>query len=59
MLRDLNERHGMTLVISSHDLAHVTEVCKRIAVLEDGRFVRETDTSEETLKELQAYFAGE
>ncbi|MEZ4701941.1 MAG: ABC transporter ATP-binding protein [Rhodothermales bacterium] len=59
MLRDLNMQQGLTMIISSHDLAHVTEVCKRIAVLEDGEFVREIDTSEETLKELQAYFAAE
>ena len=59
LLRDLNTKQGLTLIISSHDLAHVTEVCKRIAVLEDGHFIREIDTSDETLRELQDYFAAE
>lgn len=56
LLRRLNEEHGTTLFISSHDLLHVTEVCSRIAILEDGRIVRDLHTSGETLQELERYF---
>jgi len=59
LLRDLNTKQSLTLLISSHDLAHITEVCKRIAVLENGHFIREIDTSDETLRELHDYFAAE
>ena len=57
LLQHLNEEHGTTLFISSHDLAHVTEICKHIAVLEKGTIVREIQTSDATLKELEMYFA--
>ena len=57
LLQRLNQQYGTTLFISSHDLAHVTEICERIAVLENGRIVREIQTSAETLRELELYFA--
>ena len=57
MLNDLQEKEHMTMLISSHDLNHVTEVCKRTVVLEKGMIVRDIKTSEDTLKELQSYFA--
>ncbi|MEO1515575.1 MAG: ATP-binding cassette domain-containing protein [Bacteroidota bacterium] len=46
-----------TVLISSHDLAHVTEVCNRIVVLDKGAVVKDLETSEETLRELESYFA--
>jgi len=46
-----------TILISSHDLNHVTEVCNRIVVLEKGEIVKDIETTEETLKQLESYFA--
>ena len=46
-----------TLLISSHDLSHVTEVCNRIVVLHQGRIIRDLRTDETTLPELEAFFA--
>ena len=57
MLRELNEQHGTTMLISSHDLGHVTEICERITILDDGALVRDLQTSDATLRELEAYFA--
>lgn len=56
-LNDLQVRFNMTMLISSHDLNHVTEVCKRIVVLEKGLIVKDLQTNADTLKELEAYFA--
>ena len=47
-----------TLLISSHDLAHVTDVCNRSVVLESGQVVKDLETSAETLKELEAHFSA-
>jgi ABC-2 type transport system ATP-binding protein len=47
----------MTMLISSHDLNHITEVCNRIVVLEKGKIVKDLNTNEDTLKELETYFA--
>ena len=56
-LNDLQEKFGITMLISSHDLNHITEVCKRIVILEKGKIVKDLQTHEDTLKELESYFA--
>lgn len=57
LLKQLNEEKNMTMLISSHDLNHVTEVCGRIVVLHLGEVVHDIETSESTLKDLENYFA--
>jgi ABC-2 type transport system ATP-binding protein len=46
----------MTMLISSHDISHVTEVCERIVILEKGVVQKDIQTSESTLKDLEEYF---
>ncbi|WP_248724625.1 ABC transporter ATP-binding protein [Seonamhaeicola sp. ML3] len=58
IIKDLAETKGVTVLISSHDLMHVTDVCERIVVLEKGEVVKDLVTSKATLKELEAHFAG-
>ncbi len=57
LLKDLTENSKATILISSHDLGHVTEVCERIVVLDKGNVVKDIITSEETLNELETYFS--
>lgn len=55
-LNDLQTQSNITMLISSHDLNHITEVCKRIVVLEKGNIVKDIKTGADTLKELESYF---
>jgi len=48
---------GLTTLISSHDLNHVTDVCDRIILFEKGRVIKDFYTNENTLEELEAYFS--
>jgi len=57
IIKDLAEKQGVTVLISSHDLLHVTDVCERIVVLDKGEIIKDLTTSEATLKELEAHFA--
>jgi len=57
MLVELNEQVGTSMLISSHDLMHVTEVCSRIVALQKGIAVHDLQTNENTLRELEAFFA--
>lgn len=57
IIRTLTENKEITVLVSSHDLTHVTEVCERIVVLDKGNVVKDIKTSSETLKELESYFA--
>jgi ABC-2 type transport system ATP-binding protein len=57
ILHDLKQEKQVTMLISSHDLNHVTEVCERIAILEKGVIVKDIATGTTTLEDLQAYFS--
>ena len=55
-IKALTQNRDITVLISSHDLMHVTEVCERIVVLDKGEIVKDLKTSEATLKELEDHF---
>ncbi|MEL1247426.1 ABC transporter ATP-binding protein [Flavobacterium helocola] len=57
IVKELAENPDVTVLISSHDLIHTVEVCNRIVALNKGEVVKDINTSEETLKELEAFFA--
>ena len=59
IIKQLAEEEEVTILISSHDLLHVTDVCERIVVLEKGEIIKDLQTNEATLKELEAHFSGE
>ncbi|MBC7851700.1 MAG: ABC transporter ATP-binding protein [Chitinophagaceae bacterium] len=56
LLREMQSQHRMTILISSHDLNHVTDISTRILLMEKGRIIRDLHTTEDTLKELEEYF---
>jgi ABC-2 type transport system ATP-binding protein len=56
-LNELQEKTPVTMLISSHDLNHITDVCKRIVILEKGNIVKDLQTNTNTLKELESHFA--
>jgi len=58
IIRELAASKEVTVLVSSHDLIHVTEVCERIVVLSKGEQVKDIQTSAETLKELEVFFGG-
>lgn len=57
IVKELAENPEVTVLISSHDLQHTVEVCNRIVALSKGEVVKDINTSEETLQELEAFFA--
>ncbi len=58
MLKEAN-KNGVTTLVSSHDLNHVTDVCDRILLMEKGRIIKDIATNSSTLNELEDYFAIE
>ncbi len=57
VIKELADNPDITILVSSHDLAHTVEVSNRIVVLNKGEIVKDIQTSEETLRELEAFFA--
>ena len=58
IIKDLSKHKDTTILVSSHDIQDVTEVCDRIALLEKGKLIKDIKTNNETLKELETYFKG-
>lgn len=56
LLKDLNKNKGVTTIVSSHDLNHITDVCDRILLMEKGVIIKDIATSSSTLNELEEYF---
>ncbi|MCG2610343.1 ABC transporter ATP-binding protein [Flavobacterium sp. SM15] len=57
IIKELADNPQVTILVSSHDLQHTVEVSDRIVTLEKGTIVKDIQTSPETLKELEAFFA--
>jgi len=57
MLTDYNRRTGATMIISSHDLNHVTDICTRIAIIEKGIIIRDLQNNGQAMAELASYFS--
>lgn len=43
LIRDINRRTGITVVVITHEMAVVKEICHRVAVMEKGRVVETGD----------------
>ncbi len=59
IVKDLNKNKGVTTLISSHDLNHITDVCDRILLMEKGVIIKDIATNSSTLSELENYFGVE
>jgi ABC-2 type transport system ATP-binding protein len=57
LLKKIASQGDTTLLVSSHDLNHVTEVCQRIVVLSKGKVIQDLETNPSTLAALETYFA--
>jgi len=39
VVRELNEQHGTTILLTTHDMLEADELCQRIAIIEGGKIV--------------------
>jgi len=58
LLKKYNYDFGATILISSHNLNHMTSLCHRIAILEKGSIVSDEMTSKEQIQEYEQYFTN-
>jgi ABC-2 type transport system ATP-binding protein len=47
LVREMKERHGMSVLLCSHLLRDVEEVCDEVVILNEGRIVHHADLEEE------------
>ena len=57
LIKKKKESKEITFLISSHDLSHISEVCDRVVILEEGKVVHDLHAGSDTLASLESYFA--
>lgn len=59
MLRDRNRTSGNTMLISSHNINHLAEICSRIILLEKGLIINDIYTQDKnSIRQIEDYFSG-
>jgi ABC-2 type transport system ATP-binding protein len=56
ILRKYYEENTRIIILSSHNLNHVSDLCTRIALMERGKIIRDLPNSVESMNEIEAYF---
>jgi ABC-2 type transport system ATP-binding protein len=56
ILRRYHEENTKTIVLSSHNLTHISDLCTRIALMERGKIIKDLINTEEAMKEIEIYF---
>lgn len=59
LIKDYNQSTGATIIISSHNLNQITELCERIILLEHGIIIKDIDNSDGNAKSELDYYFGE
>jgi ABC-2 type transport system ATP-binding protein len=57
LLADTNRTLGTTMIVSSHNISHLSGICTRIILLEKGRIIKDIRPSEAgQMQEVEEYF---
>jgi ABC-2 type transport system ATP-binding protein len=57
LLQEYNQKYNTTVLLSSHNIQHVMDICNRIVVLESGHIIRDEVNPDNTAKfEIENYF---
>jgi ABC-2 type transport system ATP-binding protein len=59
IIKEFAAKNSITVLISSHGLDNITDVCKRLVILEKGKIIKDVQKTESTLSELEEFFTGE
>ena len=56
MVRQMAAEKQMCVLISSHDINHISEVCTRILLMEKGKIIKDMEGGEKAYAEMVEYF---
>ena len=52
MIKDINEKSGVTVFLTSHDVSDIEKLCDRVVIIDRGRIV-----IDESIKNLKAKYS--
>lgn len=56
ILGDLAQKKHTTIILSSHNLHHISSLCGRILLIEKGEIIQDMDNSQPSVQLLETYF---
>jgi len=56
LLSNYHEGRTKTIILSSHNLNHIYELCTRVALMEKGKIIKDSANTAENMKEIESYF---
>ena len=59
ILRKYYEGKTKTIILSSHNLNHISDLCTRIALMEKGKIIKDCCNNPDTIKEIEDYFESQ
>lgn len=59
LLKEDNQRRQSSILVSSHNLNHLTEICHRVILLEKGRVIKDLRPPDDDLGEVERYFSSQ
>ena len=59
ILKRYNGENTKTIILSSHNLSHIADLCTRIVLMEHGKIIKDYINSPVTIKEIENYFISQ
>jgi len=56
ILKSQNKSRNSTMLLSSHNINHLTEICTRVILLENGKIIKDITATDGDLSEVGSYF---
>lgn len=56
LLSRYHEENTKTIIISSHNLTHISDLCTRVALMEKGKIIKDCKNTSENMKDVEFYF---
>ena len=56
LLRRYHEENTKTIILSSHNLIHISELCTRVALMEKGKIIKDSKNTFEFIQDVETYF---
>ncbi|HKK40876.1 MAG TPA: ABC transporter ATP-binding protein [Bacteroidales bacterium] len=59
ILSEYRQETNSTIIISSHNLQHISEICTRIVVMEKGKIIMDLPGNEDNIRKIEFYFKAQ
>ncbi len=59
LLKRSLERNTKTIILSSHNLDQISDLCTRIALMEKGEIIKDCNNNAESMREIEGYFESQ